>query len=347
MMPDPWLARWLPLPQARAQSAPVLEIGCSCGDDTVVLAAAGLQVHAFALSPAAAGVARARVPSAALFTPGCNCISVQHAVIHKYHHPKALWEVVAERSTDVLFIQPLGGRMPSEASTCFLGQLRRMSACLGAVLVGHASVAAAASFPCAQAQSRVEKLVCSAPALSDLDEALSRYYAGANVALRHAQPCLAADQRAWLRTVRDACPDEACLKAAYLNRLAVLHGVQPGVSAQRSLELPAVPPLAWIVAPASDQVAAPRNRPTRAWVAQGRIVDDIAAGDGFVLQQRDGRKIVIMSAMLYESPTVEALTSLTRLPDAKFEIRGRVDLADKRADAFAAGQCAYVYRLSP
>jgi uncharacterized protein len=236
------------------------------------------------------------------------------------------------------------------SNRCF-NALQLMLAMWWIALAAHAPVATAASFPCAQAHSRVEKLVCSSPALSELDDTLARYYAGARVALQHAQACLAADQRAWLRTVRDACPDAACLQAAYLKRLAVLHGVQPGVSMLRNVELPVVPPLVWIVAPASDQVAAPRSLPSRAWVAQGRILDDIAAGDGFVLQQGNGRKIVIMSAMLYESPSVEALTSLARLPGASFEIRGQIDLADKKAEkgpeAFAAGRCTFVYRIAP
>jgi len=236
------------------------------------------------------------------------------------------------------------------SNRCF-NALQPMLAMLWVALAAHAPAATAASFPCAQAHSRVEKLVCGSPALSELDDTLARQYAGARVALQHAQACLAADQRAWLPTVRDVCPDAACLQAAYLNRLAVLQGVQPGVSMLRNLELPAVPPLVWIVAPASDQVAAPRNRPSRAWVAQGRILDDIAAGDGFVLLQGNGRKIVIMSAMLFESPSVEALASLARLPGASFEVRGRVDLADKKAekgpDAFAAGECTFVYRITP
>lgn len=61
---DPWLQRWLPLLQARTHGSPVLEIGCGSGDDTVVLAAAGLQVLAFDLSTAAVCSARTRVPSA-------------------------------------------------------------------------------------------------------------------------------------------------------------------------------------------------------------------------------------------------------------------------------------------
>ena len=153
------------------------------------------------------------------------------------------------------------------SNRCF-NALQLMLAMLWVALAAHAPAVTAASFPCAQAHSRAEKLVCGSPALSELDDTLARQYAGARVALQHAQACLAADQRAWLRTVRDVCPDAACLQAAYLNRLAVLQGVQPGVSMLRNLELPAVPPLVWIVAPASDQVAAPRNRPSRAWVAR-------------------------------------------------------------------------------
>ncbi|MDO9359816.1 MAG: class I SAM-dependent methyltransferase [Polaromonas sp.] len=61
---DPWLQRWLPLAVSHAGEGPVLEIGCGHGDDTAVLADAGLKVTAFDLSAASVAVARARVPSA-------------------------------------------------------------------------------------------------------------------------------------------------------------------------------------------------------------------------------------------------------------------------------------------
>ncbi len=64
MLTDPWLTRWLPLVRERAGSNLVLEIGCGHGDDTVVLADAGLEVYAFDLSRIAVGIAKARVPSA-------------------------------------------------------------------------------------------------------------------------------------------------------------------------------------------------------------------------------------------------------------------------------------------
>ena len=63
---DPWLNRWLPLIRERAESGPVLEIGCGHGDDTETLCTAGLEVHAFDRSALAIGLAKIRVPSARL-----------------------------------------------------------------------------------------------------------------------------------------------------------------------------------------------------------------------------------------------------------------------------------------
>lgn len=63
---DRWLQRWLPLLAGRAGGHPVLEIGCGKGDDTQTLVAAGLDVHAFDLSPSAVEAARLRAPGAAI-----------------------------------------------------------------------------------------------------------------------------------------------------------------------------------------------------------------------------------------------------------------------------------------
>jgi SAM-dependent methyltransferase len=66
MLHDPWLNRWLPLVVERAQSNPILEIGCGHGDDTAALCAAGLSVYAFDLSPTAVRVAKMRAPKAVI-----------------------------------------------------------------------------------------------------------------------------------------------------------------------------------------------------------------------------------------------------------------------------------------
>ena len=64
MLRDNWLDRWLPVAVARAGGAPVLEVGCGHGDDTAVLAAAGLRVMAFDISAVAVGITKVRVPAA-------------------------------------------------------------------------------------------------------------------------------------------------------------------------------------------------------------------------------------------------------------------------------------------
>ncbi|MFN3570289.1 MAG: class I SAM-dependent methyltransferase [Polaromonas sp.] len=66
MLSDPWLQRWLPLAVTHAGDGPVLEIGCGHGDDTALLAGAGLKLTAFDLSRAAVAVAKLRIPSASI-----------------------------------------------------------------------------------------------------------------------------------------------------------------------------------------------------------------------------------------------------------------------------------------
>ena len=61
---DPWLDRWLPLLQERCPGAPVLEIGCGNGEDSVTLCQAGFELTAFDLDATAVAAAQARVPQA-------------------------------------------------------------------------------------------------------------------------------------------------------------------------------------------------------------------------------------------------------------------------------------------
>jgi uncharacterized protein len=79
----------------------------------------------------------------------------------------------------------------------------------------------AASFDCAKANSRVEKTICASPMLSRLDEQLAQAYASF-IASSNRQDMLRTAQKKWLHEVRDRCPDEACLKTAYENRLGHL-----------------------------------------------------------------------------------------------------------------------------
>lgn len=80
--------------------------------------------------------------------------------------------------------------------------------------------AQAASFDCAKADAKVEKLVCADEKLSKLDEELQSVYQDA---YKHtADPAgLKMEQRQWLKT-REACKDVACVTDAYRTRLAAL-----------------------------------------------------------------------------------------------------------------------------
>ena len=130
---------------------------------------------------------------------------------------------------------------------------------LAAAFCAIASFAAAQSFDCAKAQTRVEKMVCADRAIAELDEYLGRYYAAARAEIRGAGACLQSDQAQWLKSTRDACADATCLNSAYLSRLAELDALQPGATALKNVRLPAAPALVWVVPPAADKMAAPSN----------------------------------------------------------------------------------------
>jgi hypothetical protein len=163
--------------------------------------------------------------------------------------------------------------------------------------------------------------------------------------LKTADKCLATDQVNWLRTQRDACGgDAACLRQAYLRRLAELDPLQPGVTSIRNIELPSVKALVWIVPPAADRVAAPPNSQARPLVARGAIVDEVSGGDGYVLRARDGKRTLIVPLMFLESPTTEVLESLARLPGAEYEAHGYSEAGSGGTVHFAPSRCVFVYR---
>lgn len=71
----------------------------------------------------------------------------------------------------------------------------------------------AASFDCKKAQSPVEKLICSDPKISSLDEKLARDYKSAMQSRGSNQ--LIAGQRKWIIEVRNQCLTSDCLINAY------------------------------------------------------------------------------------------------------------------------------------
>lgn len=77
--------------------------------------------------------------------------------------------------------------------------------------------ASAAGFDCDKASTRQEKLICSTPELSMLDDELSDRFARLNEG-----KTFQLMQRAWLRNVRNRCTDVKCLTSVYNERIQYL-----------------------------------------------------------------------------------------------------------------------------
>lgn len=208
-----------------------------------------------------------------------------------------------------------------------------------------AEPALAASFACENATTRIEKLICAEPRLSELDEYLGRYYAAARPQLGSASACLVTNQRAWLRTVRNACADAACLERAYLARLAELDPLQPGATALRNVKLPRVKALVWIVPPAEDEVAAPRVAGRPPLVVAGQLRNEVTDGDGYVLEDEAGAKYVLLALMFIDAASGVALETLAGEESARFEARGEREPSSDGVAHFAHSACKYLYRL--
>ena len=208
--------------------------------------------------------------------------------------------------------------------------------------LGVGASAPSQSFDCGKARTATEKMVCADAELRELDEYLGRYYSAARIELAAGGSCLQADQVQWLKSTRDACRDGACLKAAYLNRLAELDPLQPGVTAVRNIQLPPVPALMWVIAPAADKVAAPGNPKARPFDETGTLVNEVAGGDGFVLQTAEGAKVPVMMLMfLDESQT--RLAILAKASQPVYRVRGFVS-SDGQRRFIEPSRCTFIYR---
>lgn len=221
---------------------------------------------------------------------------------------------------------------------------RRLALILGAAALGlQMPTVQAASFPCAQARSAVEKSVCADKELSNLDEYLGRYYAAARSGLGDGAACLVVDQRRWLRDVRDACTSAACLRQVYLQRLSEFDALQPGASALKNIELPSMPQLVWIIPPAKDQVAAPLAKDPPPLVLRGQLLSEIVTGDGFVLRTAQGRKHLVLMNMLIDDSA--PLMALVDAPGATYEVRGAASTRHEGKVRFEPSACTFIYRL--
>ncbi len=146
-----------------------------------------------------------------------------------------------------------------------------------APVVAAAAGASGPSFACTGAATTTERAICAMPRLALLDGILGSYYAQLRQSLPPAQrACLAADQRHWLASGRDACgAGAACLERAYLGRLHAFEGLLPGAALDRRLDrFPAVdaaPLLAILPAAVADAPPLPASREV---VLEGMPLED-------------------------------------------------------------------------
>lgn len=87
----------------------------------------------------------------------------------------------------------------------------------------------AAGFDCKYAKTHVEHLICSQPNLSKLDDQVKVLYdkiqaetAGRDGETGEWRDPMGKEQAQWRVTVRDRCQDAACLKSAYVARIAAM-----------------------------------------------------------------------------------------------------------------------------
>ncbi len=98
---------------------------------------------------------------------------------------------------------------------------------LAALLVGLAPLAGAASFDCAKARAPMEKLICSDPQLSTLDEQLNAAFKEA-ITRSNARPQVTQWQRGWLKSYEvTQCKDARCLGKEFTRRIALLQSIAP------------------------------------------------------------------------------------------------------------------------
>jgi uncharacterized protein len=202
----------------------------------------------------------------------------------------------------------------------------------------------AASFDCAKANGRVEELICKDAEVSSLDDYLAQYYRAARAALGRGGDCLKTEQREWIAKTRGRCTDQDCLRRVYLARLAELDGLQPGATTIQNIELPQSARLVGVLAPAEDEVAAPRTSTSARVEISGQIIDEVEAGDGFVLRDDRNKKYLLRPLMFIQPEDANLLAMAAREREPKYLVRGFLEDGEQ-SSSLDVSRCAYVYKL--
>jgi hypothetical protein len=94
-----------------------------------------------------------------------------------------------------------------------------------------------ASFDCAKAKTKIDKLICSDARLSEADETLTALY-NEVLAKSPVSEDTKEQQREWVKGSRNVCKDAACLERAYASRISDLEKELNNLPFKPSLEKP-------------------------------------------------------------------------------------------------------------
>lgn len=177
--------------------------------------------------------------------------------------------------------------------------------------------------------------------LPELDVWVNRYMAGASARLRENASCLREDQERWSKA-RDACGDDDCRLNATLDRLAELHGLQPGINLKRELPLPASrPTLLWAIAPAADPELRPRtvSRPKR---VEGHF--EYPGDGGYFLVAGPAERYFVIGELGMDGVDAVALPTVVKLnSEGRVAVTGRV--IEGKSPIFDRRYCILLHRL--
>jgi uncharacterized protein len=211
------------------------------------------------------------------------------------------------------------------------------------VVLAAAGPAFAASFECQRNENRVERLICSDSVVSDLDEVMARFYAGAQGSLKENATCLKTDQQEWVHR-RDACRDVPCMDRVYRERLAELTPLQPGINLRRRMDVPEVPQLVGALAPETGRTTAPAVA-SRPGSVTGQLAYDDKQG-AFVIREKTGKQTIVLVDIIRGGDNATQFPVMVQVHrGATISARGRLPVKDGGTPAFDRRHCVYLYRL--
>lgn len=161
-----------------------------------------------------------------------------------------------------------------------------------------------------------------------------------------AKACMQANIDAWNEAVRTTCMGNACVEAAYWDRLATLTPLQPGMNQITGRELPEVAELVAVLGPETG--AGPQGSGEPLEVAGDLLhASEHPEHMGIALDAGDGAAHVVTFDMdIGNQPGHQTLLSLIEAdPDARFHVSGTAQMAPDGVANFDTEQCRYVYRL--